>query len=152
MVSIKVDCATCEDKCCSYPGWKVFFLEEERERVAEKYGEATASKISVFQARRGDHNVYAIDLPCPFFESETGKCGIYDAQPFVCRLFPVEVEPITGTTYLEEKVCPKRDQVQPDWRLIQIDVASWCDKFWGISPAEEVSDSGPVGEQSPQAT
>ena len=112
-------------------------MEEERRLIAERYGADAASKIAVYQARRGGISVYAIDLPCPFFEAETGKCGIYEAQPLVCRLFPVEIEPITGTTYLEERVCPKRGEAKVDWQLVQIDVSSWCDKFWQVSATKE---------------
>jgi Fe-S-cluster containining protein len=127
----------------------VFFLEEERQLVEKKYGREVAAKISTYQGRRGSTNIYAIDLPCPFFEAESGRCGIYEAQPFVCRMFPLEIEPITGTTYVEERACPKRNEAKINWDLVQINVRDWCDKFWQTSSENERAKSGPVGDQRP---
>jgi Fe-S-cluster containining protein len=110
---INVDCESCKEKpCCRYHGWKVFFLEEERNLVAEKYGTAQAELISQYHSRSNGQSVYAVDLPCPFFEQATGHCKIYEARPFVCRLFPIEVEPITGTTYVDKGVCPKEGLIK----------------------------------------
>ncbi len=83
---IKVDCNSCSEKpCCRYHGWKVFFLEEERQNVAEKYGTAQSQLITQYHSRSNGQSVYAVDPPCPFFEEVTGHCKIYEARPFICR-------------------------------------------------------------------
>jgi hypothetical protein len=76
MVRISVAWASCTEKCCTYPGWKVFFLEEELQLVAEKYGHEAAAKIAAFQSRRGGQKVYAINLPCPFLRPKRENAGV----------------------------------------------------------------------------
>lgn len=134
---IQVDCESCAEKpCCRYHGWKVFFLQSERENVARVYGEEVAGRIDEFHSRR-EGPVYAVDLPCPFFEESTGHCGIYQARPFICQVFPVEIEPITETTYVDRGVCPKTSEAKFSPVLVQIAVDKWCREFWNVRSAAE---------------
>jgi Fe-S-cluster containining protein len=142
---IDVDCDACESKgCCTFQGWKVFFLQEEKDLVANLYGEAQAAKISQFQPRKNGTPAFVVTLPCPFFDPSKGTCGIYNARPLICRIFPVELEPITGATYLDQAVCPKRADAKFSPGLVQIAAKEWCDKFWQASPKEEALDQVPV--------
>lgn len=148
---IRVDCDSCEGKpCCKYHGWKVFFLEEERNRVLQVYGQQYANRIAEFH-KRTQGPVYAVDLPCPFFdESAGGLCQIYEARPFICSLFPVEIEPITETTYVDRGVCPKASDASFSPVLVQIAVDQWCEQFWGLhSSPEERADQSPIGNDCP---
>ena len=130
---VNVDCNSCPEKCCKYAGWKVFVLEEEVEKLRRLYGEEAVQKLEVYQGRRGTDDIRAITLPCPFFEEESGRCGVYEARPLICRVFPVEVEVITGSTYLDRKVCPERNNASIQMGLVQIAVKEWCDKFWATT-------------------
>lgn len=148
---VELDCTSCEKKgCCTYSGWKVFFLEEERDRVAALYGDAEAKHIKQFYGRQNGHPVYVVTLPCPFFEPSSGQCRVYAARPLACRIFPVEMEPITGTTYLDQSVCPKRAEARVDAGLIQINVKAWCDKFWQTSVKKHSSKEVPIHNDGPQ--
>ena len=150
---ISVDCASCEKKgCCTFSGWKVFFLAEERERVANVYGEDQASKINEFYSRRNGLPIYAITLPCPYFDNGSGFCKIYDARPLVFRLFPVEIEPITGATYIDRAVCPKTEEMKTVSEFVQLDVKNWCERFWQVSAGENVVNEPPIGGDSPSKT
>jgi Fe-S-cluster containining protein len=147
---VEVDCNSCQDKCCTYKGWKIFFTEDERRRVERLYGLNKAALIDQFQSRRGTDPVYAITLPCPFFSEKDGKCGVYDARPLICRIFPVEIEVITGSIYMDRKVCPERDNAKVNFNLVQIEVQSWYEKFWGTESREqEVLDRTPVCDDCP---
>ncbi|MGH7771418.1 MAG: YkgJ family cysteine cluster protein [Candidatus Binatia bacterium] len=147
---VEVDCAGCEQRgCCTFRGWKVFFLSEERERVALLYGDQEASKIAEFQSRKNGSPVYAVTLPCPFFEKDSGLCRVYDARPLVCRLFPLELEPITESLYLDQAVCPKRMEAKYSLELIQIDVKQWCDRFWQTSGKKESPNEFLILEDAP---
>jgi Fe-S-cluster containining protein len=147
---ISVDCASCEKKgCCTFRGWKVFFLSEERERVANLYGEGQASKISEFYSRRNGLPIYAVTLPCPYFDSASGHCNIYDARPLVCRLFPIEIEPITGATYIDQAVCPKTEGIKNASDLVQLDVKNWCERFWQVSTGQDAVNKSPIGGYGP---
>src|SRR6266404_2558648 len=115
---VEVDCESCQEKCCTYKGWKIFFTEDERERVNHLYGLDKATQIDQFQSRRGADPVYAITLPCPFFSEKDGKCGIYEARPLICRIFPVELEVVTGSIYMDRKVCPERDNARINLNLV----------------------------------
>jgi len=148
---VQIDCASCEKKgCCTYSGWKVFFLQEERDRVAALYGDAAAAEINQFYGRQNGKPVYVVTLRCPFFESSSGRCQIYEARPLACRIFPVELEPITGSTYLDQAVCPKRTEAKVDLNLVQISVKEWCDKFWQTSVKQQASKEAPVQNNGPQ--
>lgn len=150
---VEVDCGSCEEKgCCRYRGWKVFFLPEERQRVATLYGEAMSNKINVFQARHDGHSVYAVSLPCPFYEASSGHCEIYEARPLICRLFPIELEPITGATYLDQRVCPKWQEAKLNPELVQITAKDWCEKFWDVSRKEKSVNQVPVADQTERET
>ena len=136
---ISIDCASCAEKpCCRYHGWKVFFLKSERDEVCRVYGEQFANKIIEFHNRR-EGAVFAVDQPCPFFDESTGNCLIYEARPFICRVFPVEIEPVTETTYVDQGVCPKASEAKFSPVLIQIAVDEWCARFWNLesSPPEQ---------------
>ena len=146
---VEVDCGSCREKCCLYRGWKVFFLSEERNRVAELYGEAIAQKIDLFQQRTNGGPVFAVTLPCPFFSAEVGRCGIYEARPLICRIFPVEMEPITGSVYMDQKVCPQRAEAKVQIGLVQVEVEKWCARFWNTSLPEQMSDSVPICDERP---
>src|SRR5690348_6892280 len=138
---IDIDCSTCEKKgCCTFQGWRVFFLTEEKELVAKLYGEEQSGKIGQFQARKNGLPVLAVTLPCPFFDPADGSCKIYEARPLVCRIFPLELEPVTGIVYLDQAVCPKRHDAKFNPELVQIAVKEWSDKFWQVSPKEEALD------------
>lgn len=148
---IQIDCSSCEKKgCCTYAGWNVYFLDEERDRVAARYGANEAGKIREFYGRRQGRPIYAVTLPCPFFEPSSGQCKIYEARPLACRLFPIEIDPITGETYLEQEVCPQKDSVKDVPALVQINVKDWCDKFWQVSAKEQATDKVPIANDSPQ--
>jgi Fe-S-cluster containining protein len=134
---IHIDCSTCKDKpCCRYHGWKVFFLQEEREAVLVEYGAEFANRIDAYH-NRANGTVYAVDLPCPFFEESRGNCQIYDTRPMICRVFPVEIEPVTQTTYVDQGVCPKYKEAQYNPTLVQIAVDDWCDRFWDVRSANK---------------
>jgi len=149
---VDVDCTSCEGKgCCTFRGWKVFFLHEEKELVLKLYGQREAEKIEQFQTRTNGHPIFAVTLPCPFFKPTAGLCGIYEARPLACRAFPVEIEPVTGTTYLDQAVCPKRSEAQFNPELVQIATADWCEKFWQVSPKQKMSNKCPVLEGPPKA-
>lgn len=149
---VEVDCSSCPEKCCTYRGWKIFFIEEERAKVAELYGEDTAAKIDIFKSRKGGSSIYAVTLPCPFFDSESGNCGIYEARPLICKIFPMELEPITGSVYMDQRVCPKRTEAKVQVVLVQIAVDEWCEKFWNASPKKQPDDAGPIRDHCPQST
>jgi Fe-S-cluster containining protein len=133
---VNVDCSTCAEKCCKYAGWKVFFLSEEVEKLRELYGAEAVGRLEAYQARSGCGVIHAVTLPCPFFKEETGQCGIYEARPLICRIFPMEVEVITGTVYLDQRVCPERNNASVQLGLVQIAVKDWCDRFWATSATE----------------
>jgi len=150
---VDVQCASCEKKgCCTYPGWKVFFTAEERRRVGEQYGDDEADKIKEFYGRSNGQSVYAVTLPCPFFERHSGKCRIYQERPLACRVFPVEIEPITGATYLDQAVCPERHAAKVNADLVQINVKKWCEQFWQASSKQEVLHEVPIADQGPQGS
>jgi Fe-S-cluster containining protein len=147
---IDVDCAACETKgCCTFQGWKVFFLQEEKDLVARLYGEGQAEKISQFQPRNNGSPAFAVTLPCPFFDPLKGACNIYNARPLVCKIFPVELEPVTGVIYLDQAVCPKRHEAKFSPELVQIAARDWCDKFWQASPKEQALNQVPVRHNPP---
>jgi Fe-S-cluster containining protein len=118
----------------------------------EKYGAAAAEVIDQYHLRSNSHSVYAVGLPCPFFEEVTGYCRIYEARPLVCRLFPIEIEPITGTTYLDKVVCPKNQEAVFGPALVQIAVNEWLETFWRGSKAKKALDQRPIGQSRPENT
>lgn len=135
---VSLDCNSCTEKpCCRYRGWKVFFLAAEKQEIAEKYGENKADLISEYHSRSRGESVYAVDLPCPFLDQQTGGCTVYEARPFICRIFPVEVEPVTGTTYIDNGVCPKSKEAVFSPHLVQIAVDQWSAKFWRGSKVQQ---------------
>jgi len=147
---VNVNCASCETKaCCQYRGWKVFFLAEDRDAVARIYGEEKASQIKEFYGRQNGQPVYAVTLPCPFFDSASGQCNVYQARPLVCRVFPIEIEPITGAYYVDQAVCPERNNVVFNPDIVQIDVKEWCAKFWQSSAKEKPTQKPPIQDDGP---
>lgn len=133
---VNVDCNSCPEKCCKYAGWKVFFLSEEVRNLKDLYGQEAVDKLEIYQARSGQGDIYAVTLPCPFFDEVSGHCGVYEARPLICRLFPMEMEVITGSVYLDQKVCPERNNASIQLGLVQIAVKEWTDKFWSTSKSD----------------
>lgn len=148
---VELDCKTCEKKgCCTYVGWKVFFTSDERDAVSQRYGEAFAARIKEFCDRQNGHPIYSVTLPCPFFGQTSGLCTIYEARPLACRVFPVEIEPITGSTYIDQAVCPKRHEAKINTALVQISVKAWCEQFWQASTEKEMLHKVPIADQPPE--
>lgn len=85
-------CAVC-DVCCRFPEadspLRPYFTREEIQRAIARgiapdaFPDHSGSKVRVI--RHGEGHI------CPAFEPATGRCGIYDARPLDCRLYPVAV-------------------------------------------------------------
>ena len=91
----KYDCSKCPGYCCSYPVIEV--KDRDAERIAKYFGVElnVAEKKYVKSAhgykrilrRKTDEHFGKI---CQFFDSELRRCGIYEARPSTCRVFPGE--------------------------------------------------------------
>ncbi len=85
-------CFSC-DVCCRFPerdsALRPYFTRDEiKAAIAsgvspDAFPDASGSKIAVVPHGEG--------FRCPAFDAATGQCGIYDARPLDCRLYPVAV-------------------------------------------------------------
>jgi len=86
-------CVVC-DVCCRFPeqdsALRPYFTKEEilaavvRGLSPDAFPDHAGSKIAV--TPHGDDG-----YRCPAFDPQTGRCGIYEARPLDCRLYPVAV-------------------------------------------------------------
>lgn len=89
----KYDCTKCPGYCCSYPVIEV--KDRDAERIAKyfdvplkiaekKYFKAAHGHKRVLRRKKDEH----YGKVCQFFDSEKRCCGIYEARPSICRVFP----------------------------------------------------------------
>jgi len=86
-------CVAC-DVCCRFPeqdsALRPYFTKEEiRAAVAhgispDAFPDHAGSKVAVVPNGEEGYR-------CPAFDPQTGHCGIYEARPLDCRLYPVAV-------------------------------------------------------------
>jgi uncharacterized protein len=85
-------CAVC-DVCCRFPeaesALRPYFTAEEIQAAItagvspQAFPDHRGTKITLIQHGAG--------YMCPAFEADTGRCGIYEARPLDCRLYPVSI-------------------------------------------------------------
>ena len=85
-------CAVC-DVCCRFPeadsALRPYFTAEEIQAAVaagvspHAFSDHRGAKITVIPHGEG--------YMCPAFEPTTGRCGIYEARPLDCRLYPVAI-------------------------------------------------------------
>ena len=86
-------CFTC-DVCCRFPeqdsALRPYFTKEEilaavaSGMSADAFPDQAGSKVAVVPNGEEGYR-------CPAFDPQTGQCGIYEARPLDCRLYPVAV-------------------------------------------------------------
>lgn len=89
------DCMKCPGYCCSYPVIEV--KDRDVPRIAKHFGISVAEAEKKFfkkahgyarvMRRKKDEHFGKI---CQWFDSENRRCGIYEARPSTCRIFPGE--------------------------------------------------------------
>jgi uncharacterized protein len=86
---LRFECTQCGDCCTGAPGY-VWVVAEEIKAIAElmqlsledfeaKYVRKVGIRKSLIEYSSGD---------CVFFNTETRKCGVYEARPRQCRTWP----------------------------------------------------------------
>jgi Fe-S-cluster containining protein len=134
---LKTDCGSCSDKCCSQPYDWVYLTSSEIAQLVEASGVPAEEFVIRRTNSNTGHEFRILDLPCRFFHAATGSCGVYEARPLACRLFPFYLDPLTGDATLYPAACGEQLMFPPPssnegWRLVDLeaDVRQWLVEFW----------------------
>ena len=116
MARPKYDCSKCPGYCCSYPVIEV--KDRDAERIAKHFGVSLAvAEKRYFKAAHGYKRVLRRKKDehygkiCQFFDQEKRCCGIYEARPSICRVFPGEGR----CGYYDFLTFERRSQDDPEW-------------------------------------
>lgn len=148
---LKTNCHLCTQKCCSQPYDWVYLTSKEISRLETASGLAEHEFVVRRQNKTTRHVFRTLELPCRFFDPETGRCGVYESRPLVCRIFPFYPEPLTGDATLLPVQCGNNlhflpTDSQEGWQLSDSEqsVREWLFELWD----EAISQSTPEGETS----
>lgn len=100
MKPIATYCKECKGKCCSYYN-SISFYYPELITLAYHFG-TTVTKLKQQYSFKYDidNEQYGIrGDPCPFFDSNLGKCSIYAIRPQTCITYPLIHHPEWKNTY-----------------------------------------------------
>lgn len=110
---VRTKCDSCLNKCCSQPYDWVYLTEEEIRRLEQASGKLRSEFVTLIYNDETGEELAVLSLPCPFLEAG-GLCGVYDSRPFVCRSYPLYLEPLSGKWTLMPGHCGDRlEYVRP---------------------------------------
>ena len=122
--------------CCVGGGDGIFLSPDDIERLS------TAMQLSKrrFKDRFTfiNHGRRLLPYPCPFYDSESHLCTVYQARPSVCRLFPLNNPIIEKGLYSSadgvrmltvSTCCPEGRRIACQFIKMQRDVLSFCEKL-----------------------
>ena len=109
---IKVNCSKCNIECCL--DQKVILLPDEISRIVS-LGFDTEYFVELVEGRTYLKNYGG---KCVFYDETSKKCKIYEARPFVCRVYPVIYK--DGNIGLDIENCPEAGKVSEDdiWDIV----------------------------------
>ncbi len=87
------------------------FPEDIRRITAAGY---RLEEFAVFDREAKIWRLRNVNGHCYFLDPDTGRCKIYDIRPMGCRLYPVVINPETGTCAIDTEVCPYRHEFSPE--------------------------------------
>jgi len=134
---LKTDCESCVHKCCSQPYDSVLLTAAEASKLSAASG-LSEQTFSVLRRNENTSHIFRIlNLPCRFFDPQTGYCGVYQDRPLGCRLFPLHVEASTGEVTLLPTQCGPHLHVLPSdaegaYRLADFEgrIRDWLAELW----------------------
>ena len=136
-IRISTDCQLCQEKCCSQPYDWVFLTDREIERIQNRTALHVEDFVTEQENPVNGYRFKVLMLPCRFLNRESGRCGIYEFRPLVCRLFPFYPEPLTGTAELITSQCGEHLKIAPidgkiGWALTdhEFDIRIWLRDLW----------------------
>lgn len=144
-LTIKTNCRSCANKCCSQPYDWVFLTAREIERLEAASGSSADQFVSLKKNPKTGQVFRTLNLPCPFLNVKTGDCQVYESRPLVCRLYPFYLEPLTGHATLMPGQCGDNLHVLADpsepgtWRLHDFEDSArqWLAELWNEASTEE---------------
>lgn len=146
-IRVLTDCAACTTKCCSEPFDWVYLTPTEMNRLEMASGLPAGTFTEQQRNLQTGHAITILRLPCRFFDSRTGNCGVYEERPLICRLFPFYPEPLTGRGSLLSAQCGGHLSVLPleaqsGWCFDDHleDIAAWLDELWRTARAPAVGE------------
>jgi Fe-S-cluster containining protein len=89
---VMFNCSKCPAYCCSYD--RIEVTKRDVLRIARHFGVSYKqaekrytkdSSVGRVLRHKRDHLFKTV---CQFLDTETRRCGIYDARPAVCRVYP----------------------------------------------------------------
>lgn len=80
-------CTGC-GRCCYSPGAGLYLDEEDMERIRLHLGWSIERLKSLCTHVRAA-KAWALQQPCPFYDSDTRGCAIYPARPKTCTRYPL---------------------------------------------------------------
>lgn len=135
-IRLRTDCATCVNKCCSQPLDWVYVTEHEIRKIEAESG---VSRDKFIEPIRNDINgltFQTLQLPCQFLD-ETGRCGVYESRPLICRLFPFYPDPLVAKLMFLPAECGDRitflnADEKEGWSAgdYRDEIAAWFTAIW----------------------
>lgn len=141
---LKTDCNSCENKCCSQPYDWVYLTSRESSQLEHASGVPEEEFMSERRNAKTGYVFRTLNLPCRFFDTQTGLCTVYESRPLACRIFPFYADPLTGQATLYSAECgdnllfPNPDSAD-GWCLIDIeeDIRQWIVELWDDAVVKE---------------
>jgi Fe-S-cluster containining protein len=131
---ISVDCAKCLKKCCSQPHDHVYLTRREEERLARRSGQAPEDFVVRVRNPHTGFEFRTLQLPCRFYEASTGRCGVYEDRPLVCRLYPFYLDPASAGVILDPGPCRENYRAGDPggWTVgeHEAETARWFRELW----------------------
>jgi uncharacterized protein len=111
---LRFKCTQCGDCCTGAPGY-VWVNGQEIEQLAALVGEADAEAFEQKYVRKIGIRRSLREFPngdCVFFDTETRRCGVYEARPRQCRTWPFWDSNVRTEAAWEHtcKICPGSGQ------------------------------------------
>ncbi|MFY9620649.1 MAG: YkgJ family cysteine cluster protein [Pyrinomonadaceae bacterium] len=137
ILTIKISCDSCPDKCCSQPYDWVYLTSREISQLEAASGFPREKFVVRQKNSSTGHEFRILNLPCPFFEAQTGLCTVYDSRPLGCRLFPFYLDPLTGDATFHPASCGEQlsfpsPNTKEGWCLRDLEGSAreWLTEFW----------------------
>lgn len=80
-LSNQEECKTC--RLCEDNIGLVYVFNTESKKIGHEHTISTSSGLNFFVRTHDNH--------CPYFNQESGKCGIYEDRPLCCRIYPLDI-------------------------------------------------------------
>jgi Fe-S-cluster containining protein len=135
-IRLRTNCAACINKCCSQPLDWVYVTEREIRMLEEASGVARDAFIEPIQNKINGLTFNTLRLPCQFLDQE-GRCGVYEARPLICRLFPFYPDPLVAKLMFLPAECGDRitflaTEETEGWSAsdYSVEIEAWFAAIW----------------------